>query len=82
MQTHEPERLEQHYDEVNRLVELAADLDDIQQELKAIALKGGKRKSFYTLTVAQKQVDVMVNAIQRQINQLESGTDELAQPTT
>lgn len=82
MQTHEPEQLEQHYDDVNRLVELAADLDDIQQELKAIALKGGKRKAFYTLTVAQKQVDVMVNAIQRQINQLESGTDELAQPTT
>ncbi|WP_031422943.1 hypothetical protein [Exiguobacterium sp. NG55] len=82
MQTHEPEQLEQHYDDVNRLVELAADLDDIQQELKAIALKGGKRKAFYTLTVAQKQVDVMVNAIQRQINQLEGGTDELAQPTT
>lgn len=82
MQTHEPEQLEQHYDDVNRLVELAADLDDIQQELKAIALNGGKRKAFYTLTVAQKQVDVMVNAIQRQINQLEGGTDELAQPTT
>lgn len=81
MQTHEPERIEQHYDDVNRLVELAADLDDIQQELKDIALKGGKRKAFYTLTVAQKQVDVMVNAIQRQINQLEGGTDELAQPT-
>ena len=82
MKIHEPERLEQHYDDVNRLVELSADLDDIQQELKAIALKGGKRKAFYTLTVAQKQVDVMVNAIQRQINQLEGGTDELAQPTT
>lgn len=82
MQTHEPEQLERHYDDVNRLVELAADLDDIQQELKAIALKGGKRKAFYTLTVAQKQVDVMVNATQRQINQLEGGTDELAQPTT
>ena len=82
MQTQEPEQLEQHYDDVNRLVELAADLDDIQQELKAIALKGGKRKVFYTLTVAQKQVDVMVNAIQRQINQLEGGTNELAQPTT
>ncbi|MDA5559154.1 hypothetical protein PJK55_00290 [Exiguobacterium sp. MMG028] len=82
MQTHEPEQLERHYDDVNRLVELAADLDDIQQELKAIALKGGKRKAFYTLTVAQTQVDVMVNAIQRQINQLEGGTHELAQPTT
>lgn len=82
MQTHGPEQLEQHYNDVNRLVELSADLDDIHQELKAIALKGGKRKAFYTLTVAQKQVDVMVNAIQRQINQLEGGTDELAQPTT
>lgn len=76
------ERLDDLYKDVNRLVELAADLDDIQQELKDIALKGGKRKAFYTLTVAQKQVDVMVNAIQRQINQLEGGTDELAQPTT
>lgn len=76
------ERLDDLYKDVNRLVELAADLDDIQQELKAIALKGGKRKAFYTLTVAQKQVDVMVNGIQREINEMEGGTDELAQPTT
>ncbi|WP_370148693.1 hypothetical protein [Exiguobacterium profundum] len=76
------ERLDDLYKDVNRLVELAADLDDIQQELKAIALKGGKRKAFYTLTVAQKQVDVMVNGIQREINEMEGGTHELAQPTT
>lgn len=76
------ERLDDLYKDVNRLVELAADLDDIQQELKAIALKGGKRKAFYTLTVAQKQVDVMVNGIQREINDMEGGTHELAQPTT
>lgn len=82
MKTHEPERLEQHYDDVNRLVELAADLDDIRQELKAIALKGGKRKAFYTLTVAQKQVDKLVNGIQREINEMEGGMHELAQPTT
>lgn len=76
------ERLDDLYKDVNRLVELAADLDDIQQELKAIALKGGKRIAFYTLTVAQKQVDVMVNGIQREINEMEGGTHELAQPTT
>lgn len=82
MQTHEPEQLEQHYDDFNRLVELAADLDDIQQELKAIALKGGKRRVFYSLTVAQKQVDGMVNGIQRQINRLEDGEDEITEPAT
>ena len=82
MQTHEPEQLEQHYDDVNRLVELAADLDDIQQELKAIALNGGKRRVFYSLTVAQKQVDGMVNGIQRQINRLEGGEDEITEPAT
>lgn len=82
MHTHEPEQLEQHYDDVNRLVELAADLDDIQQELKAIALKGGKRRVFYSLTVAQKQVDGMVNGIQRQINQLEGDADDISQPAT
>ncbi|AYP68469.1 hypothetical protein EalM137_00019 [Exiguobacterium phage vB_EalM-137] len=82
MHTHEPEQLEQHYDDINRLVELAADLDDIQQELKSIALKGGKRRVFYSLTVAQKQVDGMVNGIQRQINQLEGDADDISQPAT
>jgi len=82
MQTQEPEQLEQHYNDINRLVELAADLDDIQQELKSIALKGGKRRVFYSLTVAQKQVDGMVNGIQRQINQLEGDADDISQPAT
>lgn len=82
MHTQEPEQLEQHYDDINRLVELAADLDDIQQELKAIALKGRKRRVFYSLTVAQKQVDGMVNGIQRQINQLEGDADDISQPAT
>ena len=82
MHTQEPEQLEQHYDDINRLVELAADLDDIQQELKAIALKGGKRRVFYSLTVAQKQVDGMVNGIQRQINRLEDGVHEISEPAT
>lgn len=82
MQTHEPEQLERLYADVNRLVELAADLDDIQQELKEISLKGGKRRAFYSLTVTQKQVDGMVNVIQRQINEMEVGADEIAQPAT
>ncbi|TCI25543.1 hypothetical protein EVJ32_09470 [Exiguobacterium sp. SH5S4] len=82
MQTHEPEQLERLYADVNRLVELAADLDDIQQELKEIALEGGKRRGFHSLTFAQNQVDGMVNAIQRQINQLEGGADEISQPAT
>lgn len=82
MQTHEPEQLEQHYTDINRLVELAADLDDIQQELKAISLSGGRRRGFHSLTFAQNQVDLMVNAIQRQINQLEGGADDISQPAT
>lgn len=76
------ERLDDLYKDVNRLVELAADLDDIQQEIKSIALKSGKRVAFYSLNVVQKQVDGMVNAIQREINGMEGGTDEFAQPTT
>lgn len=82
MQTHEPEQLERLYVNINRLVELAADLDDIQQELKEISLEGGKRRAFYSLTVTQKQVDGMVNVIQRQINEMEVGADEIAQPAT
>ncbi|EPE60877.1 hypothetical protein L479_02751 [Exiguobacterium sp. S17] len=82
MQTHEPEQLERLYADVNRLVELAADLDDIQQELKEISLEGGKRRAFYSLTVTQKQVDGMVNTIQRQINLLEGGADEISQAAT
>ncbi|MCV9899851.1 hypothetical protein OKS35_06905 [Exiguobacterium sp. N5] len=82
MQTHEPEQLERLYVNINRLVELAADLDDIQQELKEISLEGGKRRAFYSLTVTQKQVDGMVNTIQRQINEMEVGADEIAQPAT
>lgn len=82
MQTYEPEQLEQHYADVNRLVELAADLDDIQQEIKSIALRGGKRVAFYSLNVAQKQVDGMVNSIQRQINELEAASDEIGQLAT
>lgn len=82
MQTHEPEQLERLYVNINRLVELAADLDDIQQELKEISLEGGKRRAFYSLTVTQKQVDGMVNVIQRQINEMEVGANEIAQPAT
>lgn len=82
MQIHEPEQLERLYVNINRLVELAADLDDIQQELKEISLEGGKRRAFYSLTVTQKQVDGMVNVIQRQINDMEVGADEIAQPAT
>lgn len=76
------ERLDDLYKDVNRLVELAADLDDIQQELKSLSREHGKRSGYYSLTIAQKQVDKLVDGIQRQINQLEGGTDELAQPTT
>ena len=82
MQIHEPEQLERLYVNINRLVELAADLDDIQQELKEISLEGGKRRAFYSLTVTQKQVDGMVNVIQRQINDMEVGADEIAHPAT
>lgn len=82
MQTHGPEQLEQLYTDINRLVELAADLDDIQQELKAISLSGGKRRGLHSLTSAQNQVDLMINDIQRQINQLEGSADEISQPAT
>lgn len=82
MQAHEPEQLEQHYTDVNRLVELAADLDDIQQEIKSIALRSGKRVTFDSLNIAQKQVDVMVNSIQRQINEWEAASDAITQLTT
>ena len=76
------ERLEDLYKDVNRLVELAADLDDIQQELKTMSRERGKRRGYYSLTIAQKQVDKLVNGIQHEINEMEGGTDELAQPTT
>ena len=76
------EQLDDLYKDVNRLVELAADLDDIQQEIKSIALKNGKRVAFYSLNVAQKQVDGMVNTIQREINGMEGETNAVAQPTT
>ncbi|MEJ6529621.1 hypothetical protein [Exiguobacterium sp. USCH10] len=82
MQTHEPEQLERLYANVNRLVELAADLDDIQQELKTMSRERGKRRGYYSLTIAQKQVDNLVNGIQREINEIEGGTHELAQSTT
>ncbi|MBQ6459526.1 MAG: hypothetical protein IKG65_06145 [Exiguobacterium sp.] len=76
------EQLDDLYKDVNRLVELAADLDDIQQELKSLSRAHGKRSGYYSLTIAQKQVDKLVNGIQREINEMEGGTDELAQPTT
>ena len=76
------ERLDDLYKDVNRLVELAADLDDIQQELKSLSRERGKRSGYYSLTIAQKQVDKLVNGIQREINEMEGVTDELAQPTT
>lgn len=76
------ERLDDLYRDVNRLVELAADLDDIQQELKNMSRAHGKRSGYYSLTFAQKRVDKLVNGIQREINEMEGGTDELAQPTT
>ena len=76
------ERIDDLYKDVNRLVELAADLDDIQQELKNLSRAHGKRSGYYSLTIAQKRVDKLVNGIQREINEMEGGTDELAQPTT
>lgn len=76
------EQLDDLYKDVNRLVELAADLDDIQQELKTLSREHGKRSGYYSLTFAQKQVDKLVNGIQREINEMEGGTDGLAQPTT
>lgn len=82
MQIHESKRLDSLYEDVNRLVELAADLDDIQQELKSLSREHGKRSGYYSLTFAQKQVDKLVNGIQREINEMEGGTNELAQPTT
>ena len=60
------------YDAINSLNDLAADLDDIQQDLQSITGKMGKFRRFLFLSLVQKQIDRTVNRLQRKINQEEA----------